>query len=411
VNGPTTLAEFRAAIMTAPAGDTIGEGRFLAQLGALSHLPAHSPDRQVPPDANQLLVDRASIDHAILATALVTAQDLVAAPAPALDLGLLGSLTDATAAVTAPTAENAADLVGDGTGRDARLHLDGVVVPASIAGTPHSPFAHLDSSVPYMLVGDLQSGLVIDTQTKTVLQGGPGDYPQLGAGPNDTLELDGDYSGGFGIAAPDYVEQVVTHAGNDYNLIASDSDVAAGRTLTINAAPLGDANHIIFDGSAETDGRFVFLGSDADDMFIGGAGDDKIYGLGGADILAGGGGSDTFAYYDAAHSSGPGYDVLADFDPAADKIDLEVNVTGFDTAIQSGTLSTGNFNADLGAALAGLGAGHAMLYTPDAGDLAGNLFLIVDANGIAGYQEGEDYVFALPGTTLADLNGHTDFFI
>ena len=52
-----------------------------------------------------------------------------------------------------------------------------------------------------------------------------------------------------------------------------------------------------------------------------------------------------------------------------------------------------------------------MLYAPDAGDLAGKLFLVVDANGVAGYQEGEDYVFALAGTTLADLGGHTDFFI
>jgi Ca2+-binding RTX toxin-like protein len=146
-------------------------------------------------------------------------------------------------------------------------------------------------------------------------------------------------------------------------------------------------------------------------MFIGGAGDDRIDGLGGADILAGGGGSDTFIYFDAANSSGAGYDVLADFDPAADKIDLEVSVTGFDSAIQSGTLSAGSFNADLGAALTGLGAGHAVFYAPDAGDLSGQLFLIVDANGIAGYQGGEDYVFALAGTTLADLSGHTGFFI
>jgi hypothetical protein len=86
-------------------------------------------------------------------------------------------------------------------------------------------------------------------------------------------------------------------------------------------------------------------------------------------------------------------------------------VTGFDAAIQSGALSAGSFNADLGAALSGLGAGHAVVYAPNAGGLAGKIFLVVDANGVAGYQEGEDYVFALPATTLGDLAGHTDFFI
>ena len=57
------------------------------------------------------------------------------------------------------------------------------------------------------------------------------------------------------------------------------------------------------------------------------------------------------------------------------------------------------------------GRNKAAYYTPDSGDLAGTIFLVVDANGIAGYQEGEDYVFALSGTTLADLTGHTGFFI
>ena len=405
-NGPSTLAEFRAALMTAPIGETIGEGRALAHLGVLLHLPAHAPERPAPAGPDQLLVDPGAIQNAILASALAAAQDLAAAPAPATDLGL-----QPTDAIAAPAPENAADLAGDGTGRDARVHLDGVISGPSASGDIHSPFAHLDTSMPYVLVGDPWSGLVIDPHNKTVLQGGPGDYPALGAGPNDTLELDGDYSAGFGFVVPDYVEQVVAHAGNDYNLIASDTNVAPGRTLIINAAALGDANHIVFDGTAETDGRFVFIGSGADDMFMGGGGDDLIDGQGGGDILAGGGGSDTFLYLGAANSSGADYDIIADFDAASDKIDLEVGVTGFDTAIQSGTLSDGSFSADLGAALTGLGVGHAVFYAPDAGDLSGQRFLIVDANGIAGYQEGEDYVFALAGTTLGDLSGHTGFFI
>jgi Ca2+-binding RTX toxin-like protein len=400
-NGPTTIAELRAALLTAPIGDGIGDGSFLARLQGLVGLPArpvtHGLDQN--PDAGIR-------EQAILAAAVVTGHDLAAAPAPGIDW-----IDGIAPAATPSPAEGAVNLAGDESGRSASLYLNGVVSTQSLAGGPLSPFAHLDLSTPYMLLGDLQTGLVVDTRNKTLLQGGPGDYPLFGAGPNDTVELNGDYSAGFGLNTPDYVEQIVARAGNDYNLIADDSNVAAGGTLTVNAMPLGDANHILFDGSAETDGRFLFYGSDAGDMFLGGAGDDRIYGLGGGDVLGGGGGHDTFVYYDAAHSSGTDYDVLADFDPTADKIDLEVTVTGFDAAIQSGTLSTASFNADLGATLAGLGAGHAVYYAPNAGDLAGNVFLIVDANGIAGYQEGEDYVFAIGGAPLADLTGHTGFFI
>jgi Ca2+-binding RTX toxin-like protein len=293
----------------------------------------------------------------------------------------------------------------------ASLYLNGTVVNSLFDIHPHSPFALIDPSQAYTVLGDVQSGLVIDNATRTLLPGGIGDYPEIGSGTNDTVVLDGDYATGFALGTPDFIEPLVVTGDNDFSLVADDGNIAPGATLTINATPLGDGHHIAFDGSAETDGHFLFLGSQAGDVFLGGAGDDVIYGHGGGDILSGGGGSDTFGYFAASQSTGTGYDILADFDPAADKIDLNVTVTGFDTAIQSGTLSAGSFDADLGGALAGLGAGHAVLYTPDAGDLAGKIFLIVDANGVAGYQEGEDYVFALQGTTLADLSAHTGFFV
>ena len=233
------------------------------------------------------------------------------------------------------------------------------------------------------------------------------------AGPaQGTLALAGDYAGGFLLTAvPFRVDGIALTAGNNYVLASDDDFVAAGGTLVINAMDLGDGEHVAFDGSAESDGRFIFYGGGDGDTFMGGAGDDLIEGGGGADILAGGDGSDTFVWRDAAESSGADYDILADFDAASDKIDLEVEVSGFDAAIAGGSLSEGSFNADLGTALAGLGAGRAVLYAPDAGDLAGTVFLVVDANGVAGYQAGEDYVFALTGATLAGLSGHTDFFI
>ncbi|MFN3389375.1 MAG: hypothetical protein ACK40O_10630, partial [Allosphingosinicella sp.] len=95
-----------------------------------------------------------------------------------------------------------------------------------------------------------------------------------------------------------------------------------------------------------------------------------------------------------------------DFDFGEDRIDLPVAVTGFAAAVTSGTLSAASFDADLAGALGtGLGAGQALLFTADAGDLAGKAFLVVDGNGEAGYQAGEDYVFLLgapPADPIAD---------
>ena len=69
------------------------------------------------------------------------------------------------------------------------------------------------------------------------------------------------------------------------------------------------------------------------------------------------------------------------------------------------------FNEDLATALADLGAAQAVWFAPDSGDLAGQIFLIVDGNDLPGYQPGEDFVFAIGGAPLADLTGHTDIFI
>ncbi|HUO97234.1 MAG TPA: bluetail domain-containing putative surface protein, partial [Rhizomicrobium sp.] len=38
---------------------------------------------------------------------------------------------------------------------------------------------------------------------------------------------------------------------------------------------------------------------------------------------------------------------------------------------------------------------HAVLFTPDAGALAGQQFLVIDTNGVAGYQAGADLVIRL----------------
>jgi hypothetical protein len=50
-----------------------------------------------------------------------------------------------------------------------------------------------------------------------------------------------------------------------------------------------------------------------------------------------------------------------------------------------------------------------VLFTPDRGTLAGHTFLIVDANGTAGYQAGQDYVIDITGATNLGSLSTTNF--
>lgn len=330
-----------------------------------------------------------------------TEADVPAAPAPAA-----GTLPGAPATTT--IAEPAAST--DAGDERSAIAMIGGVLNGGIAGPTSGAF---DDASRYVVVygENLEGGLVIDRSNNTLLSGGPGDHPELGKGDDDTLVLQGDFSLGFGLPSQLHgLDTVVVVGDNNFSLTSSDDQIAPGETLTVNAMPLGAGHNLRFDGSAESNGRFIFFGSEAGDVFIGGAGNDRIAGLGGADMLVGGGGRDTFAYFGASESTGAAYDTLGDFDAGSDKIDLLGTVTGFHAPVESGTLSLATFDADLAAVLGGLGASQAAWFAPDAGDLAGQIFLIVDANGVAGYQEGEDYVFAVNGAPLVDLSGYTDIF-
>jgi len=57
------------------------------------------------------------------------------------------------------------------------------------------------------------------------------------------------------------------------SITSVDALVASSATLTVNGSGIG-GNEFIFDGSAETDGKFVFTGSAGDTVLTGGSGDD-----------------------------------------------------------------------------------------------------------------------------------------
>jgi len=227
-----------------------------------------------------------------------------------------------------------------------------------------------------------------------------------GGSGNDTVVLDGDYSGGlvFGATTMINVETLQLSAGHSYNLTTSDATVAAGATLKVNGKALHGADQLVFDGSAEHDGSFnviggkgndVLTGGDGNDQLSGNAGNDILFGGKGADFLSGGHQHDTFVYTAADQSTSTGFDTISHFSAKADAFDLWFTVDAIDTAVTTGALSLASFDSDLSAALAGMGAHEAIVFDPDSGDFAGKTFLVVDANGVAGYQAGQDLVFEL----------------
>jgi serralysin len=175
---------------------------------------------------------------------------------------------------------------------------------------------------------------------------GAGDVVDGGTG-NDTLALLGSYSMTFGASQLAGIERLVMYSGalagaahNSYNLTTIDSNVAAGTQLTVIAQTLLADEQLLFNGAAETNGRFwiksgagndTLVGGQQDDTFTGGAGDDVIYGLAGndwiygglgADDLRGGGGIDRYIYQSALDSTSTSLDHILDFQTAVDRIDL-----------------------------------------------------------------------------------------
>jgi len=239
-----------------------------------------------------------------------------------------------------------------------------------------------------------------------------------GGGGTDYVYLNGDYSAGltFGASTMVNVEYLVLSAGDSYKLTTNDATVASGQILYVNATALSSGNTFSFDGSAETDGRFSIKGGAGANILTGGAGNDTLDGNTGNDIITGGlgsdqinggGGHDQFVYQGVADSTGSNFDAITGFDTLADSFVLPCAVNAIDATVTMGTLTLANFNTQLAAAVgaAQLAPHHAVLVEPGLGGFAGKTFLIVDVNGIAGYQAGQDFVFELRApANLASLS-------
>jgi Ca2+-binding RTX toxin-like protein len=177
-------------------------------------------------------------------------------------------------------------------------------------------------------------------------------------------------------------------------LAASQFDVLLPTVLAGKDTITGSAHADILDG---------FSGADTID---GAGGNDTLRGGVDADTLTGGTGADSFAYASALESTSTLHDTIVDFNAGQDTFVFDSAVTLVDGAIADGRLGR-HFDADLANAAddAHLGAHHAVLFTPSTGKYAGQTYLVVDLNGDAGYQVGQDAVIQFTDTThLAGLS-------
>jgi hypothetical protein len=223
----------------------------------------------------------------------------------------------------------------------------------------------------------------------------------VGGAGTDILSLRGDYSAGlvFGAAALSGIDRISLLPNGDYDLTTVDANVGSGQALAIIGNTLAAGDSLIFDGSAETDGRFLFRG---------GAGSNSFTGGNQADNAFAGSGVDTFAYTSAGQSTSTTHDTVTGFNFAQDRFDVAGSVTAVQTA--GGTLNNGpTFDAGLAAGLGGLGSNEAALFTATGGTLNGVTLLVVDQNGLAGYQAGGDLVVRLSASTNALSFGTSNF--
>lgn len=221
---------------------------------------------------------------------------------------------------------------------------------------------------------------------------------------NDTLSgngQDNELSGFIG-------DDVVNGGGGDDLILGDHSIREVGENLlAYNYDDPAYAGNDTLNGGGGDD---AIYGNAGDDTIDGGTGEDTIVGGAGADVMDGGGGDDQFVYAGAYESSSTAFDTISGFNfNSHDLIDLPNAVTSVAT-LNGGALDSATFDADLGAAVGGLlGVGAAVLYTPNSGSYAGQHFLVVDGDGLAGYAAGVDFVIRIDDPTQLNRLSIDDF--
>ena len=203
------------------------------------------------------------------------------------------------------------------------------------------------------------------------------------------------------------------HGGNTYVFVDSNGDGVPEATLRLNGGQFTFLEREPGSNVLEVNMNWppfgLVLNGDAQrNTLVGNTSQDVLTGGGGGDLLTGGAGPDRFVYNAVSDSTSRNYDTITDFNAIADVVDLWFQVTGVDASITGGSVGSRRFDSNLASAVnaSKLAAHHAVLYTPSSGVPAGSKLLIVDANGVAGYQAGADVVILL-GASSTNLGSLT----
>lgn len=226
----------------------------------------------------------------------------------------------------------------------------------------------------------------------------------------DRLELTftGGHALNFTATTITNIEEIDLINSVNYTIKLNSANVGSGG-LWIAGVGLSGPNSANIDGSAVANGSLHLEGGVGDDVLVGGHKADILEGQLGQDTETGGPGADIFLYNFADESWGQDFDTITDFKHGTDKIELPFTVTGVNTTIVGGTLSKSGFDADLAGIVdsSHLGKHHCVLVRPDMGDYANDTFLVIDANGKAGYQGNHDIVILMSNDPTAVAT--TDF--
>jgi Ca2+-binding RTX toxin-like protein len=185
------------------------------------------------------------------------------------------------------------------------------------------------------------------------------------------------------------------------------SGFAASETIT------GATGNDVLSGNGGNDVLIGLAGNDTldggtgDDTLLGGLGNDILIGGLGRDRMSGGAGADLFVFNSAADSNvmvGNGgtsvlnYDTLFGFTQGTDTIQVAGQTYNTFTSGQGGRLDDATFNGDIAASVGNMTGNAAVLFTATSGNHVGETFLVLNTDGVAGYQAGSDLVLYLSPT-------------
>jgi Ca2+-binding RTX toxin-like protein len=260
---------------------------------------------------------------------------------------------------------------------------------------------------PFYLYGDEGNDRIIGSKGGDVLAGGAGTDTLIGGNGNDTylnptgdLIVEGERGG---------IDTVISGVTFSLENIANVERLTLSGNKNINGTGNELGNRV--EGNT---GNNILMGLAGDDTILGGNGNDTLDGGTGVDLLVGGLGKDVInpgdddrpdiiRYREATDSTGPMRDVVIGMNlNNEDMFDVPTMPTSVSPNVVGGVLNEATFNADLAAAVnASLPARGAVLFDPSSGtaDYADTAYLVVDANGIAGYQAGQDFVIELQNWT------------